>query len=231
VGKAAMALPSALLKVLALAAGAGIASMAAAESPPAAARSCAALQPDRGLALGEAIGLVYASDVRPELVREAIALWRGCSGYESSFPAFRDGPGGTRTLRVRFELASGNARCGGFRGTEIVVYAWAMDGGRRRPCGPPAVNLAHELGHALGLADAPMACADRIMAPVDPARPRARAVRADECRIAEAHWLTPFESAELRAAEAVNVARAARAGLREWRPGAAAAPTPVQTRW
>jgi hypothetical protein len=226
-----MARPSALLKVLALAAGAGLAEAAAPDSLSAAPAACAALQPDRRGALGEEIGLVRAADVPAELVRDAIALWQGCSGYESGFPAFRDGPGGTRTLRVRYELASDNPRCGGFRGTEIVVYAWAMENGRRRPCGPPAVNLAHELGHALGLADAPAACGDRIMAPVDPARPGARAVRADECRIAEAHWLTAVERAELRGAAAVNVARVARAALREWRPGAAAAPTPARTRW
>ncbi len=224
-----MARPSALLKALTLAA---MAASAAALAPPAAgspaATACAALQPDRQTALGEAIGLVYGSEVPPERVREAIALWQACSGYESSFPAFRDGSGGTRTVRVRFARASGDARCGGFRGSEIVVYDWALEGGRRRPCGPPALNLAHELGHALGLDDAPAECADRIMAPVDPTRPRARAVRGDECRVAEAHWLTGFERGAPRAAEAVIVAPAA---PREWRPGAGAAPTPVRTRW
>ena len=186
---------------------------------------CAALQPERGPMLGESIGLVYGADVPAGVVRQAIALWQGCGGYASSFPAFRDGAAGTRVLRVRFELASGNARCGGFRGQEIVIFAWAIDHGRRRSCGPPAVNLAHELGHALGLADAPAACAGHIMAAADPARPRARAVRADECRLAEAHWLTDYELAALPAGEAVIAAR------REWRPGAAAAATPDQTRW
>ena len=186
---------------------------------------CAALQPDRHHALGETIGLIYGRDVPPRQVRQAIALWQECSGYASSFPAFVTGVRGTRTLRVRFELSSGSPRCGGFSGTEIVVYAWAMENGRQVYCGPPALNLAHELGHALGLEDVPPACADRIMAPVDPGRPLARAVRADECRIAESYWRTGFEVAATAAVEAVSAEPLGR------RRAAGAAATPDRTRW
>ena len=65
-----------------------------------------------------------------------------------------------------------------------------------RGCGDLALNLAHELGHALGLAaqDHP-AYATTIMADLEPGNLFQRAITAEECRLAGRRWSTLIELA------------------------------------
>ena len=123
------------------------------------------------VSLGDAI-LVAAPEARRPLVEAAIDYWRACPNYGVSFPAF---------------VVSGNADRSG-------LFDWAVPAGRApERCTAPAANLAHELGHVLGLEDArtDSACADRIMAAANSRRPRA--VSSEECRLVGHRWLTRAE--------------------------------------
>lgn len=137
------------------------------------------------------------------LLEEAVALWQACPGYGLDFPVFAtdEDPAPqaftpARTLTVEYHPRSGSATCGRFRGNEVHVYAFAVDGrGRRRHCGKPALILAHELGHVLGLADGSKEdiCRRHMMAYVDEFNRYERWVHPTECRAAGQRWLTRAE--------------------------------------
>ena len=55
-------------------------------------------------------------------------------------------------------------------------------------CGALGQNLMHELGHALGLADAPPSCDSFAMAKLNPRNVFHRRVRPVECQLVEARW-------------------------------------------
>ena len=122
-------------------------------------------------------------DVAPGTARGAIALWQGCRGAGASAPAFVLTAGGAGRVLTRRLAAHGRAVCGELRGNEILLYAFAGGAGGVRRCGNQAETLAHELGHLLGLDDAPAdaACAGHIMAPNPGPGGVARAVRRGEC--------------------------------------------------
>ncbi|HVS66196.1 MAG TPA: hypothetical protein VMT85_22145, partial [Thermoanaerobaculia bacterium] len=130
------------------------------------------------------------------VIEEAIALWRSCPNYRADFPALVLGEAAA-TLFVTLEPGnSGSKRCGSFRGRSITLYRWARTSDRSiRSCGSLALNLAHELGHALGLPDAADAagCATRIMADLEPGNLFRRAVASEECRLAGERWRTLAE--------------------------------------
>ncbi|HVS16445.1 MAG TPA: hypothetical protein VMV46_21225 [Thermoanaerobaculia bacterium] len=165
---------------------------------PAGARESACHQPPAARPVaGDTIGLVAAPGTDGALIDQAIALWSGCSNYRSDFPALVRGADATATVFV--EVATGNSgskRCGFFRGRTITLYRWARTSRRTvRGCGSLALNLAHELGHVLGLADAAEHpwCSARIMADLERDNLFRRAVSAEECRLAGARWLTLAE--------------------------------------
>jgi hypothetical protein len=150
----------------------------------------------RNTLAGDVIGLVPVAPFPPELLDEAIRGWRGCPGYATEFPRFVIGPA-TRTLTIRHHPgSSGASRCGRLSGNTVSIYTWArgVDGKPVR-CAPLALILAHELGHALGLDDAPddPACRSIIMAQVDPRDPEARAVGGQECAAVARLWRTGGE--------------------------------------
>jgi len=147
---------------------------------------------------GESIGIVHGPEIGREVIEEAIALWRSCPNYRADFPALVLGEAAA-TLFVALEPGnSGSKRCGSFSGRSITLYRWARTSDRSiRSCGSLALNLAHELGHALGLPDAADAsgCATRIMADLEAGNLFERAVAAEECRLAGERWRTLAELA------------------------------------
>lgn len=123
------------------------------------------------------------------------------------------------------------AQCGVFHGRSIDLYRFAVDTKDAiRSCGDPALVLAHELGHVLGLDDVSTdRCPNHIMSWIDSMNLDRRAVQPVECEIAAAGWRTFAEMAaeESVAEETVAVAGAAAespvAGFRG-RPRASARP-------
>ncbi len=148
----------------------------------------------------DAIGLVYERPISRRAVEQAIGAWRTCANYGRGFPAFqvvrghRGAP--ERTLRIAYVPASSSRKCGSFQGSTITLYAYARDeSGRRISCSDLAQNLAHELGHALGLDHAAeaAACSFDIMATIDNKNSRLRRVTAEECQAVGRRWLTAEE--------------------------------------
>lgn len=146
--------------------------------------------------LGDCIGLGARED-SALLLERAIQHWRACQSFGSGFPALQVGAGCLQTVAVdHLPVSSGTRYCGTFQGRQITVYASAVGrGGRPVSCGDPALVLAHELGHVLGLEDAPpgAACRAYVMASATPWPEPDRRVQPEECALADAHWSTRLE--------------------------------------
>lgn len=176
--------------------------MIAALCAPASAAAQCSLLGDGGVQLGDAIGLVADAGVPPRVIDEAIAIWKSCPSFGSAFPAFTAAAGASRTLVVRYQKirkSPGDRKsCGAFSGNTIVLYGYVVSPRRRiYHCGSLASNLAHELGHALGLADAPPgpACARHVMADLTSDHLFNRGMDDEACRVVGRRWITPDEAA------------------------------------
>jgi hypothetical protein len=151
----------------------------------------------------DAIVLTHTPAVAQAIIDQAIALWAGCPNYGVDFPRFFNGHseeryGNARVVEIRF---GGNNKldrsCAYFQGQRIVLYAATLSElGTPVACSRPAANLAHELGHVLGLRHPPsQSLRDGIMGPALLLEKSPRRVRPHECARAGAIWLTSAEVA------------------------------------
>jgi hypothetical protein len=147
--------------------------------------------------MGDSIGLTYDNRLPREVVQAAIDFWQDCSNYREDFPSLVNGGQGTRMIDVRYTKAGPGQRCGSFSGSTVKLYDTARNGESQvARCGLLAQNLAHEIGHLLGLADAPdsRACQTSIMSRVHSGRFDQRQVTEAECRAVGKRWLTSVET-------------------------------------
>lgn len=147
-----------------------------------------------GRVVSGSIGLVYDDDVPPGVISRAIDAWSQCSNYSADFPKLLDGRPGDQVLQIVWDSGnSGTDRCGTILGRTVTLYRFARDSkGRNVPCGDRGLNLAHEIGHALGLRDSPrtLACDGGLMARLSEANRFDRRVTKEECSLAGQRWLT-----------------------------------------
>ena len=136
-------------------------------------------------------------------VEPAIDYWSDCPGYETEIPSFQIG--GSGGIPVLVVLNSGNSSCpdgscgcisreivnGHLEGASITLFTNSSSGSS---CQPIADALAHELGHVLGLDNAPdpfNACLGHIMGSRFAGGTRNVAV--DDCAVADDMWETTGE--------------------------------------
>jgi hypothetical protein len=162
-----------------------------AASLPAADR-CSTLRPDVGVAAAVTVGVFSDPRLPTAVVDRAVDAWSVCSSYAPDLPTLELGRSGTRDLFVEFdpEAIGSGERCGTFQGRTITIFALTRTRrGTIVSCGSLTRNLIHELGHALGLADAPTGCSSFAMAKLGPSNGVHRRVRAAECRALTARWV------------------------------------------
>jgi hypothetical protein len=159
---------------------------------------CASLNSDTTV-VGANLYFQPGPGVDPSLIDGAIGAWTtGCgSVVGSGFPSLNNGSNATQptyTVVLGGANSSGPA-CGRTSGTTITLYSSASDGLTSFDCGSMTQNLSHEIGHTLGLADAPTGspCQFFIMAPVNRANAFSRSVQDAECMKADFKWRTPHE--------------------------------------
>ncbi|MEM7351268.1 MAG: hypothetical protein AAF657_10710 [Acidobacteriota bacterium] len=149
---------------------------------------------------GVPIGLIADAGVPAGVIEKAVDYWAACETYGKGFPPFVTTPLDERSTAPRLEVTlvrySQSERCATFHGRTITLYAFARHRtGKPILCGSLAQNLAHELGHFLGLKHAAKAadCKLDIMSTVKQVNSRRRRVTEGECRAVDSRWLAADE--------------------------------------
>jgi hypothetical protein len=172
--------------------------------------------------LGDVVSVVTGDARARDALDGAIAMWRACPQFARGFPRIAavpriaradlvEGERHGRMVTVVVERGFGRADvCGTFQGMSIVLHRGTLDlRGRPRFCGAVAANLAHEIGHVLGLDDDPGFHADVGPTGVMTSTTAAiagppRSVTPRECVAVDRRWMT---SLELRQAHALGIAK------------------------
>lgn len=144
------------------------------------------------------VNIRAGSDGAATLIDGAIRMWSsGCQdAMGQDFPnLLNGGSGGIVVTVTQGSHNSADRECGRFQSNQIVLYTTATYNGRRIDCGNQTMNLAHEIGHLLGLTDAPesASCQNHIMAWLNNNNLQTRAVREEECGKVDARWQMPTE--------------------------------------
>ena len=140
---------------------------------------------------GGSIGLIPRRGLGEAELRAAVAVWQRCCADAfagSAIPELWVNQPGDRTVYIDY-IDSTSPRpgaCGSFNGATITLWNFTLHGDKRVLCAPRVRLIAHEIGHILGLADAPRQaeCASDIMAPVRVEGAWSAAVAPRECELA-----------------------------------------------
>ena len=167
--------------------------------PQSGSSQCASLKDPNSPRQGEQIHFQAGSGIDSTLIVAAIEMWQsGCPGDMGvDFPTLQSGGSGGASYTVVLEGHNGSdAHCGEFSASLIRLYTSSTDQyGNRQDCGNRTMNLAHEMGHVLGLADAPRSqnCEHNIMSWITRNNGGSRVVRSEECAQADLKWNTATE--------------------------------------
>lgn len=160
---------------------------------------CAPDNPDIAVSNGSVFN-ISSSNLSASELGTAIGYWSGCGGGTDT-PSMQ--VGGSGGIPVSVTLVAGSSptgRCGRANvqigatsrrvvSADITIYTNQNNGAS---CHPPTDELAHELGHVLGLNDADSgACRQHIMGFRDPGT--TRTVGGEDCDQADQNWLLPGE--------------------------------------
>jgi len=142
---------------------------------------------------GGSIGVLAGEGVREADVIAAIEIWqRGCPDLYAAgrIPRLLPNRPGHRTVRVDLDATVSPAHgvCGTFKAASITVWRFTIRDYKVWSCGPVARLIAHELGHVLGLGDAPerRECCNHIMSPIWPDKLLIDRALPGECEIVAA---------------------------------------------
>ena len=124
---------------------------------------------------GGAIGVFAGEGISAGEIEDAIEIWeRGCDALYAAgrIPRLLANRPGDRSVRIELDakVSPREGVCGVFNAATIKVWGFAQRHGKVKSCGPVARLIAHELGHVLGLGDAPpdRQCCNHIMSPIWP---------------------------------------------------------------
>lgn len=167
--------------------------------PAAVGAQCASVESPNSQYHGDQIHFQAGMGISGSEIQDAIAMWdSGCSGQMGNdFPGLLNGgSGGASYTVIHGGHNPDNAHCGVHVGNTITVFdSSTKSDGSRQSCGNTTQNLAHEIGHVLGLNDAPQTaqCQNHIMAWINRNNAFSRSVKPEECNKVDSKWRTSNE--------------------------------------